>query len=93
VQLYAALGHFALAAVLVVLMRRSGRPAEVLGTALFADGVLRFILAPFSGSYTDAAVLFHVVTPVQAIAMGMVVLGGVCWLFSSSTSQAVVHHA
>ena len=51
VQLYAAIGHFVLAAVLILLLRHGGRPAEVIGTALFADGVLRFALAPLSGSY------------------------------------------
>jgi phosphatidylglycerol:prolipoprotein diacylglycerol transferase len=80
VQIYAAIGHFALAAVLVMMLRRAGRPAEVLGTALFADGVLRFLLAPMSGDYADASALFHIVTSTQAIAMLMVVLGGLCWL-------------
>ena len=61
-------------------VQNRGRPAEVLGTALFADGVLRFLLAPLSGDYADASVLFHIVTPAQAIAMLMVVLGGACWL-------------
>jgi hypothetical protein len=70
---------------------REGRPAEILGTALFADGVLRFLLAPLSGDYADASVLFHIVTPAQALAMLMVALGGACWLGRSS--QPVVHHA
>ena len=91
VQLYAAIGHFVLAAVLVMMLRHVGRPAEVLGTALFAGGVLLFLLAPFSGDYADATVLFHVVTPAQAIAMLMVVLGGACWL--SRRPQPSVHHA
>jgi phosphatidylglycerol---prolipoprotein diacylglyceryl transferase len=96
VQLYAAIGHFVLATVLVTMLRHTGRPAEVLGTALFADGVLRFLLAPLSGDYADAAVLFHIVTPAQAIAMLMVVLGGACWLtlsWSGRRSHTVVHHA
>lgn len=91
VQLYAAIGHFALAAVLIMMLRHTGRPVEVLGTALFADGIFRFVLAPFSGSYADAPAIFHLVTPVQATAMLMVVLGGLCWLRSGS--QAPVHHA
>jgi phosphatidylglycerol---prolipoprotein diacylglyceryl transferase len=95
-QLYAAIGHFMLAAILVAMLRgnmrnREGRPAEILGTALFADGVLRFLLAPLSGDYADASVLFHIVTPAQALAMLMVALGGACWLGRSS--QPVVHHA
>lgn len=89
VQLYAAVGHFALAAVLVLMLRHAARPAEVLGTALFVDGVLRFVLAPLSGSYADASVLLHIVTPVQAIAMLMVLLGGLCWLRPSN--KAVSH--
>jgi phosphatidylglycerol:prolipoprotein diacylglycerol transferase len=106
VQLYAAIGHFVLAAVLVIMLRdivlnRQGRSArsrsaEVLGTALFAEGVLGFLLAPLSGDYADASVLFHIVTPAQAIAMLMVVLGGVCWLappWSGRRSQPAVHHA
>jgi phosphatidylglycerol---prolipoprotein diacylglyceryl transferase len=96
VQLYAAIGHFVLAAALVTMLRHTGRPAEVLGTALFADGVLRFLLAPLSGDYADAAVLFHIVTPAQAIAMLMVVLGGACWLSLSRSgrrSQTAVRHA
>jgi phosphatidylglycerol---prolipoprotein diacylglyceryl transferase len=91
VQLYAAIGHFVLAAVLVVMLRHTGRASEVLGTALFADGLLRFALAPFSGNYADAPVLLHIVTLAQAVAMLMVALGGVCWLLSSS--QTTVHHA
>src|SRR5882757_9201117 len=89
VQLYAAIGHFVLAALLVLMLRHivlnsagrsgDGRSAEVLGTALFADGVLCFLLAPLSGDYADASVLFHIVTPAQAVAMLLVVLGGVCW--------------
>jgi phosphatidylglycerol:prolipoprotein diacylglycerol transferase len=95
VQLYAAIGHFVLAAVLVMMLRHAGRPAEVLGTALFADGVLRFLLAPLSGDYADASVLFHTVTPAQAIGMLMVVLGGACWLGPSRLgrrSQSSVRH-
>jgi phosphatidylglycerol---prolipoprotein diacylglyceryl transferase len=91
VQLYAAIGHFVLAAVLVMMLRHEGRPVQVLGTALFAEGVLRFVLAPLSGDYADASVLFHVVTPAQAIAMVMVVLGGACWL--SRGPQPAVYHA
>jgi phosphatidylglycerol---prolipoprotein diacylglyceryl transferase len=93
VQLYAAIGHFVLATILVLLLRHAGRPAEILGTALFADGVLRFVLAPFSGSYAEAPVLFHVVTSAQALAMAMVVLGGLCWLRGHRRSQPAVHHA
>jgi phosphatidylglycerol---prolipoprotein diacylglyceryl transferase len=91
VQLYAAILHFVLAAVLVMMLRHASRPAQVLGTALFAEGILRFVLAPLSGDYADASVLFHVVTPAQAIAMLMVALGGACWL--SPGSQSAVHHA
>jgi phosphatidylglycerol---prolipoprotein diacylglyceryl transferase len=96
VQVYAAIGHFVLAGVLVVMLRRQmqhdgGRLAEVLGTALFADGVMRFLLTPLSGAYADAPVLFHVVTPAQALAMLMVVVGGVCWL--GRGRQPAVHHA
>jgi phosphatidylglycerol---prolipoprotein diacylglyceryl transferase len=91
VQLYAAIVHFVLAAVLVTMLRHSNQPAQVLGTALFADGVLCFVLAPLSGDYADASVLFHVVTTAQAIAMMMVVLGGACWL--GRGSQPAVHHA
>jgi prolipoprotein diacylglyceryltransferase len=91
VQIYAAIGHFVLAAVLVAMLRHQGRPAEVLGTALFADGILRFLLVPFSGAYAEAPVFFHVVTPAQAVAMLMVVLGGLCWL--GRRRQAAVQNA
>ena len=77
-----------LAAVLVAMLRHQGRPAEVLGTALFADGILRFLLAPLSGAYAEAPVFLHVVTAAQAVAMLMVVLGGLCWL-GRSTQPAV----
>ena len=80
VQIYAAIGHFVLAAMLVAMLRHQGRPAEVLGTALFADGILRFLLVPLFGAYAEAPALLHVVTPAQAVAMLMVVLGGLCWL-------------
>jgi phosphatidylglycerol:prolipoprotein diacylglycerol transferase len=90
VQLYAALGHFVLAAALVLMLRHAIRPAEVLGVALFADGVLRFVLAPLFGSYADASVLLHIVTPAQAIAMLMVILGGACWL-ARSPREALPH--
>jgi phosphatidylglycerol:prolipoprotein diacylglycerol transferase len=90
VQIYAAIGHFVLAGVLVVMLRHQGRVAEVLGTALFADGVLRFALAPLSGAYSDAPALFHVVTRAQALAMFMVLMGGVCWL-GHGKQQAVDH--
>jgi phosphatidylglycerol:prolipoprotein diacylglycerol transferase len=101
VQLYAAIGHFVLAAILVIMLRdsvlnRVGRSAEVFGTALFAEGILRFLLAPLSGDYADASVLFHVVTPEQAIAMLLVILGGACWLspsWSGRRSQPSVRHA
>jgi phosphatidylglycerol---prolipoprotein diacylglyceryl transferase len=91
VQLYAAIGHFALAAVLIMMLRQEARPVEVVGAALFADGVLRFVLAPLSGSYADAPAIFQIMTPVQAAAMLMVVLGGLCWLRNGS--QSAVHHA
>jgi phosphatidylglycerol:prolipoprotein diacylglycerol transferase len=101
VQLYAAIGHFALAGALIVMLRhvvlnREGRAAEVFGTALFADGLLSFLLVPVSGDYADAPVLFHLVTPAQAIAMLMVVFGGACWLSPSwlgRRPQAAVHPA
>ncbi|HEX6496809.1 MAG TPA: prolipoprotein diacylglyceryl transferase family protein [Acidobacteriaceae bacterium] len=96
VQLYAAIAHFALAAVLVTMLRHASRPAQVLGTALFAEGVLRFVLAPLSGDYADASVVLHVVTHAQAIAMLMVALGGACWLVPTSQrrgSQSALHHA
>jgi phosphatidylglycerol:prolipoprotein diacylglycerol transferase len=80
VQIYAAIGHFVLAAVLVAMLRHQGGPAEVLGTALFADGILRFLLAPLFGAYAEAPALLHMATPAQAVAMLMVVLGGLCWL-------------
>jgi phosphatidylglycerol:prolipoprotein diacylglycerol transferase len=91
VQLYAAIGHFALAGALIVMLRHAERAAEVLGAALFADGVLRFLLVPVSGDYAGAPAFFHLITPAQAIAMLMVVLGGACWL--SLGPQAVVHPA
>jgi phosphatidylglycerol:prolipoprotein diacylglycerol transferase len=91
VQIYAAIGHFALAAALVMMLRHQFQPAEVLGTALFTDGLLRFLLAPLSGAYADAPVLFHVVTSAQALAMLMVIMGGACWL--GHGKQAAVHHA
>jgi phosphatidylglycerol---prolipoprotein diacylglyceryl transferase len=91
VQLYAAIGHFTITAALIMVMRHAGRPIQVLGSALFADGVLRFMLAPLSGSYADAPAIFHTMTPAQATAMLMVVLGGLCWLRRSS--QTAVHHA
>jgi len=50
-----------------MMLRHAVRSAEVLGTALFADGLLRFLLAPLSGDYADASVFFHIVTPAQAI--------------------------
>jgi phosphatidylglycerol:prolipoprotein diacylglycerol transferase len=96
VQIYAAIGHFALAAALVVMLRKGVRAAEILGAALFAEGVLRFLLAPLSGEYADASVLFHIATPAQAIAMLMVVLAGACWIdpsWRARRSQPAVHHA
>lgn len=92
VQLYAAIGHFVLAVVLILLLRHASRPAEVVGAAFFADGLLRFVLAPLSGNYVGAPVLLRIMTPPQAIAMGMVVLGGLCWLRGSSRSAPEVHH-
>jgi phosphatidylglycerol:prolipoprotein diacylglycerol transferase len=91
VQLYAAIVHFVLAAILVMMLRHESASLQVLGTALFAEGVLRFVLAPLSGDYAGASVLFHVVTPAQAVAMLMVILGGACWL--GRGSLPVVHHA
>jgi prolipoprotein diacylglyceryltransferase len=91
VQIYAAIGHFVLAAALVAMLRRPAHAAEVLGTALFADGLLRFLLAPLSGAYADAPAFLHVATPTQALAMVMVVLGGACWL--ARQSEATVHRA
>jgi phosphatidylglycerol:prolipoprotein diacylglycerol transferase len=90
VQLYAAIVHFVLAAILVMMLRKQGHALEVLGAALFVEGVLCFLLAPLSGDYADASVLFHIVTPAQAFAMLMVVLGGACWL--GPRSQPAVHH-
>ena len=90
VQIYAAIGHFVLAGVLVAMLRHESASLQVLGTALFADGVLRFVLAPLSGDYADTQVFFHAVTPPQAVAMLMVVLGGACWL--GRGSQPAVHH-
>jgi prolipoprotein diacylglyceryltransferase len=90
VQLYAAIVHFVLAAVLVMMLRHESSSLQVLGTAIFADGVLRFLLAPLSGDYANTQVFFHAVTPTQAIAMLMVALGGACWL--GRGSQPAVHH-
>ena len=89
VQLYAAIAHFAIAALLIVLLRQGGRAGEVLGVGLFAEGVLRFLLAPLTGSYTDASVLLHIVTPAQALGMLLVVLGGTCWLRAGQTAAQV----
>jgi phosphatidylglycerol:prolipoprotein diacylglycerol transferase len=83
VQIYSAMVHFTMAAILVTMLRQNRRPGEVLGLALFAEGVLRFLLAPLSGDYAVAAVLFHAVTTEQAFAMLLVVLGGACWLVPS----------
>jgi phosphatidylglycerol:prolipoprotein diacylglycerol transferase len=91
VQIYAAIGHFVLAAMLVAMLRRQTHAAEVLGTALFADGILRFLLTPLSGAYANAPAFLHVATPTQALAMVMVVLGGACWL--AGQSEAAVHRA
>jgi phosphatidylglycerol:prolipoprotein diacylglycerol transferase len=90
VQLYAAVGHFVLAAVLILLLRSASRAGQVLGTALFAEGVLQFVLAPFSSDYAEAPALLHIATPAQAIAMLMVALGGISWLLSGS--QTAVNH-
>ena len=92
-QLYAAIGHFVLAAVLIFMLRlltqyRAAHAGGVLGTALFAGGFLQFALAPFSADYADAPALLHIATPPQAIAMLMVALGGaVC------CAAMAVHHA
>jgi len=98
VQLYAAVAHFALAAVLIALLRQGGRAGEVLGMGLFAEGVLRFLLAPLSGSYRDAPVVFNVVTAAQAGGMLLVVVGGWFWLTrgtphknSNGTSNGTAH--
>jgi len=80
VQLYAATGHFVLAAVLIGLLRHTHRLLEVPGMALFADGVLRFVLAPLGGSYAGSASLAHIATAPQAVAMVMVLAGGLLWL-------------
>jgi phosphatidylglycerol---prolipoprotein diacylglyceryl transferase len=81
VQLYAALAHFALAALLIALLQRRCRAGAVLGTALFAEGLLRFLLAPLGGGYRDAPVaLFGLVTIGQAAGMLLVTLGGTLWL-------------
>ena len=80
VQIYAAVAHFLLAIVLVVVLRHAVRTGEVIGIGLFIEGILRFLLAPLSGDYTTASVVLDVVTTGQAIAMTMVVLGGICWL-------------
>ena len=89
VQLYAAIAHFALAAVLITMLRMGGHAGEVLGTGLFAQGALCFLLAPFTGSYLHAPELLHIATPAQAIGMLLVVLGGVCWLRRSPHSVQV----
>ena len=80
VEIYASIAHFTLAAVLLALLRQGGRAGEVLGAGLFAEGVLRFLLAPLSGDYSSASVLLHMATPTQALGMLLVVLGGACWL-------------
>ena len=90
VQIYSAMVHFTLAAVLVTMLRQQRRRGEVVGLALFVEGVLRFLLAPLSGDYMDAAVMFHAVTTEQAFAMLLVVLGGACWLVPS---QMELQHA
>ncbi|MCU1314344.1 MAG: Prolipoprotein diacylglyceryl transferase [Acidobacteriaceae bacterium] len=90
VQIYSAIVHFTLAAILVTMLRQQRRRGEVLGLALFGEGVLRFLLAPLSGDYADAAVLLHAVTTEQAFAMLLVVLGGLCWL---APAQLELKHA
>ncbi len=80
VQVYTAVVHFGLAIGLVFLLRHAEHMGTVLGAGLFTEGVLRFLLAPLTGDYADASVVFHVVTSGQAIAMGMVALGGIFWL-------------
>lgn len=80
VQIYSALAHFGVAALLIVLLRQSARGLDVLGAALFAEGLLQFLLEPLTGSFADAAVYLHAFTAVQLSAMVMVALGGLCWI-------------
>jgi phosphatidylglycerol:prolipoprotein diacylglycerol transferase len=87
IQIYSAMVHFALAVILVAMLRQQRRRGEVLGLALFAEGVLRFLLAPLSGDYADAAVLFHAVTTEQGFAMLLVMLGAACWLLPASRTE------
>ncbi len=92
VQLYAAIGHFVLAAVLIFMLRlltqyrAAARAGGVLGTALFAGRLPAVCPRAVLRDYADAPALLHIATPAQAIAMLMVALGGVCWLLA-------VHHA
>ena len=83
VQLYAAIAHFALAGLLILMLQQAGRAGEVLGLALFAEGALRCLLAPLSGSYRDASVVLGMVTTAQAAGMLLVAFGGALWLLPS----------
>lgn len=80
VQVYAAMAHFALAAGLLIALQRGLRDAEVLGTALIGEGVLRYLLAPLSGDYVDAPVLMHAITTGQAFSMLLIAVGAIGWL-------------
>ncbi len=88
VQLYAAVAHFALAAILIAMLRQQVSAGKVLGVGLFAEGMQCFLLAPLSGSYGDANSLLHIASPAQAAGMLLVALGGACWLTRASQDEA-----
>ncbi len=90
VQIYAALAHFSMAVLLIALLRQGRRSREVFGIGLFAEGALRFLLAPLHGTYADATALLHVVTPQQATGMLMVAIGGAFWLRRKQHNDAQV---
>ncbi len=80
VQIYMAMAHFTLAALLLIGMQRGMRDLEVLGTAFIAEGVLRYLMAPLSGDYLDAPVVLHAITMGQAMGMLLVAVGAIGWL-------------
>jgi phosphatidylglycerol:prolipoprotein diacylglycerol transferase len=83
-QIYDSAAALLICAVLLFLLARPHRDGDVAGAWLFLFGLARFFLEFYRGDPGRGSLLQGACTGVQAVAVTMVVLGGVLWSVSQN---------
>jgi phosphatidylglycerol:prolipoprotein diacylglycerol transferase len=89
IALYASLAAALLTALLLRSLRHRSRPGETVILALAATGLLQFLLTFFRQPYPYFNPLHTLLDPIQWIALGMIVLSGLLFLWP----RKLVSHA